>query len=240
MSTILKDYNLSSSSAYTKSIIREAISNDSVSSVFVVNAQIFCHGIQNSSYQKLINSGVINTCDGINVRRLVKWTEKKRIELYPGPDLFEDLVIKSELGTLKHAFIGGSEKVSNGLKNRLGTNNKLYFSPPFVIHYSMFDFENIARIIEEFKADIVWIGLGAPKQEYFIQELKKYLTKGVIIGVGAAFNFHSGIPSLRRAPRIWRNLKLEWMFRLMQEPKRIFKRQFKNFFLLIKGYIRYS
>lgn len=240
MPSIQIDYNLSDSSQNTKSAIRNAISQKEVFAVYVVNAQIFCHGIINRSYQELIQKGDINTCDGINVKRLVKWTSHKTIELYPGPDLFEDLVVKNELGTLKHVFIGGTEEVSNGLKQRFGTNYNRFYSPPFVTHYSKFDYEYLATLINDFDADIIWIGLGAPKQEYVINELKNHLSKGVIVGVGAAFNFHSGIASLGRAPKIWRDLKLEWMYRLHQEPKRIFKRQFKNFFLLIKGYIYYS
>ena len=87
--------------------------------------------------------------------------------------------------------------------------------------------------------DIIWVGLGAPKQEKVIHILFDKLDKGVLVGVGAAFNFFSGIDSFKRAPATYRRLHLEWLFRLFQEPKRIASRQLRNLKYLIIGYIKY-
>ena len=82
--------------------------------------------------------------------------------------------------------------------------------------------EEIADIIEQDGADIIWIALGAPKQDYFMQRLKPYLKRGVMIGVGAAFNFYSGIE--QRAPDWVIRMHLEFVYRIFQSPKKQFSR----------------
>ncbi|GHT63939.1 hypothetical protein AGMMS50239_20760 [Bacteroidia bacterium] len=87
-----------------------------------------------------------------------------------------------------------------------------------------FDYPQIAQMINDDAPDIIWISLGAPKQEQFIYRLKPFLKKGVLFGFDVIFNFNSGIEEYKRAPcwiiRLW----LEWLFRTIQEPKRMMKR----------------
>lgn len=237
--SIQENYNLSTSRKSTLGTIRKAINQGEKSKVYVVNAHIFCEGIIDASYQELIKQGTINTCDGINVKRLVKWTSGIEIDLYPGPDLFKEIIQENHLGPLKHFFLGGSSAVSDGLKEVLGEKNKEYYSPPFVKKAEDFNYEYIASMIRAQQPDIIWVGLGAPKQEKVIHHLYEKLDKGILVGVGAAFNFFSGIDSFKRAPETFRRLHLEWLYRLFQEPKRIAKRQIRNFYYLIKGYLKY-
>jgi N-acetylglucosaminyldiphosphoundecaprenol N-acetyl-beta-D-mannosaminyltransferase len=237
--SIQENYNLSYSRERTLSTIRDAISQGKKSKIYVVNAHIFCEGIIDTSYQELIQQGTINTCDGINVKRLVKWTSGMEIDLFPGPDLFKEIIQENRIGPLKHFFLGGSSAVSDGLKKVLGENDKEYYSPPFVKKAEEFDYQHIASLINEQQPDIIWVGLGAPKQEKVIHKLFDELDKGVLVGVGAAFNFFSGIDSFKRAPATYRRLHLEWLFRLFQEPKRIASRQLRNLKYLIIGYIKY-
>ena len=89
-------------------------------------------------------------------------------------------------------------------------------------------------------ADYIWIGLGAPKQERFMFRNAKY-AKGLMLGVGAAFDFHSG--HVRRAPESFQRLGLEWLYRLLQDPKRLWKRYLvtnTRFVLLVPGYLFHS
>ena len=79
--------------------------------------------------------------------------------------------------------------------------------------------------INESKADFVWIGLSTPKQELFASRLAKYTNTGYISCVGAAFDFHIG--NVKQAPSWMQKLALEWFFRLMVEPKRLWKRYFE-------------
>ena len=81
-----------------------------------------------------------------------------------------------------------------------------------------FDYANIAKEIETDEADIIWIALGAPKQEYFMDRLKPHLKRGVMIAVGAVFKFYSGVEA-RRAPKWIIKWHLEFVYRIFREPR---------------------
>jgi N-acetylglucosaminyldiphosphoundecaprenol N-acetyl-beta-D-mannosaminyltransferase len=87
-----------------------------------------------------------------------------------------------------------------------------------------FDYHEIAEMINGDNPDIIWISLGAPKQEQFMYRLKPFLNRGVMFGFGAIFNFNSGISGNERAPRWLIRLRLEWFYRIFQEPKRMARR----------------
>ncbi len=105
-----------------------------------------------------------------------------------------------------------------------------FYSPPFAAVDS-FDYEGIAKKVNASGADIIWVSLGAPKQEEFMYRLKPFLTKGVMVGVGAAFTFY-GDDTQKRAPQIIRNLHLEWLYRLMKDPKKTFSRVKREIYFL--------
>ena len=86
-----------------------------------------------------------------------------------------------------------------------------------------FDYKSIAKKIEEDGADIIWVALGAPKQERFMANLKPFLSHGVMIAVGAAFNFYSGL-NVKRAPEWMVKNHLEFCYRIYSEPKKQLKR----------------
>ncbi|MDC0568424.1 WecB/TagA/CpsF family glycosyltransferase [Akkermansiaceae bacterium] len=204
-----------------------------------VNANIIVECFKDQNYFEIIRDAAFNTCDGINVKRIFNATNKIKINCYPGPDLFEDLVGKSEY---QHYFLGGQKKVLEGLKNKLkNQNSKIrsanFFSPPF-LSITEFDYKAIADLINQRKPDIIWIGLGAPKQERFMSNLLPHIHHGLMIGVGAAFNFFSGLNEYKRAPFLMRKYNLEWLYRLNQEPKRIIKRQLKCAFYLPQIYFK--
>ena len=93
-------------------------------------------------------------------------------------------------------------------------------SPPF---RSLSAEEDAAEVekINASGADIIWVGLGAPKQENWMYDHRDKV-RGVMIGVGAGFDYHAG--NIKRAPMWMQKLSLEWLYRLMQDPKRLFKR----------------
>ena len=109
------------------------------------------------------------------------------------------------------------------MKNRYpGVQIAGMYSPPFRPMTSEED-QEVIQMINESHVDFVWVGLGAPKQEYWMAEHKGKI-KGFMVGVGAAFDYEAG--NLERAPRWMQKANLEWLYRLLQEPKRLFKRYF--------------
>ena len=86
-----------------------------------------------------------------------------------------------------------------------------------------FDYPAIAEMVKKARADIIWVALGAPKQEIFMSRLKPYLDRGVMIAVGAAFKFFSGVEA-KRAPEWMVRMHLEFVYRIFREPKKQLRR----------------
>ena len=100
--------------------------------------------------------------------------------------------------------------------------NMTFYELPFC-SVDQFDYPEIAGKVNADGADIIWVALGAPKQEIFMSKLKPYLHKGVMIAVGAAFKFYSGLDE-RRAPEWMVKHHLEFVYRIFSEPKKQLKR----------------
>jgi len=98
----------------------------------------------------------------------------------------------------------------------------LYHELPFC-DLEDYDYFSIANMLKEYSPDIIWVSLGAPKQEIFMSKLKPYLNRGVIIAVGAVFKFYSGI-SEKRAPQWMIRAHMEFLYRLFLSPKKQFAR----------------
>lgn len=144
-------------------------------------------------------------------------------ERVTGPDLMLEL-FKRDNG-LRHYFYGSTEETLSMLREKLkeqypNLNIAGMVSPPF---HALSEAEDAAavRAINESGADIIWVGLGAPKQENWMYAHKDKV-KGVMIGVGAGFDYHAG--NIKRAPMWMQKMSLEWLYRLLQDPKRLFKR----------------
>lgn len=155
-----------------------------------------------------------------------------------GPDLMLELCKASSQRRISHFFYGGAEGVPELLASKLrsrfpGLCIAGTYSPPFR-PLTPFEVEEIVQQINQSKPDIVWIGLSTPKQERWMSEHVNKIHAPVLIGVGAAFDFHAGLK--KQAPKWMQNHGLEWLYRLISEPRRLGKRYLINnpwFILLI-------
>jgi len=173
-----------------------------------------------------VNGAGMATPDGMPLVFLGKLSGKTAVERVYGPDLMLALCQLSAERGYRHYFYGGAAGVPERLAQRL---QELYpglqvaggYSPPFRPLSS----EEEAHMIEQINgsgADIVWVGLGTPKQDLWMARYRQQLTAPVLLGVGAAFDFHTG--QVRQAPRWMQRVSLEWFFRLMMEPRRLWRR----------------
>ena len=144
-------------------------------------------------------------------------------ERVTGPDLM--LALFARENGLRHYFYGSTRETLDLLEHKLRERYpKLQIagmvSPPF---RALSDEEDAAEIekINASGADIIWVGLGAPKQENWMYEHRGEVN-GVMIGVGAGFDYHAG--NIKRAPMWMQKMSLEWLYRLLQDPKRLFRR----------------
>ena len=127
---------------------------------------------------------------------------------------------------LKHFFLGGQESTLETLESTFGeqfpsADIEGSYSPPFG-EWPEDEFDRICSMIRESGANLIWVGLGCPKQENWIARHKDQLPPGVYFGIGAAFAFHAG--EVSQAPAILQKAGLEWAYRIAAEPRRLFKR----------------
>ena len=179
-----------------------------------------------------MKSAKFNVCDAISVELINNLTKSRKIKSFPGPDLFKIISDQSEI---RQFFIGGESKdLLQSLQRNINNNNLSednFYCPPF-LSVEKFDYLKIAKKINNLNPDIIWIGLGAPKQEVFMSNLLPHIKRGLLIGVGAAFNFYSGYKKNKRAPYLLRKMKGEWIYRLIKEPKKTIPRVIRNLYYL--------
>jgi N-acetylglucosaminyldiphosphoundecaprenol N-acetyl-beta-D-mannosaminyltransferase len=164
--------------------------------------------------------------DGMPIVWLSGLKGGKIIERVYGPDAMLALCERAATAGWRNYFYGSSRETLSALTARLvqrypGLVVAGYYSPPFRPITPEEDEEIVARI-NETSPDLVWVGLGMPKQELWMAEHQSKLNAPVVLAVGAAFDFHAGMK--RQAPRWMQRSGLEWLFRLSQEPRRLWKR----------------
>ena len=179
---------------------------------------------KDKDYREVVNGGMFCICDSSYVPLYIKWLYGERYGQYCGSEIFKDIVSG---GKYRMIFLGSQQNILDGLKANLAKLNpevvNMTFSELPFRKVDEFDYEDIAEMIEKDGAEIIWIALGAPKQEIFMSRLKPHLKHGVMIAVGAAFKFYSGVSS-NRAPRWMVRHHLEFVHRIFKEPKKQLKR----------------
>jgi N-acetylglucosaminyldiphosphoundecaprenol N-acetyl-beta-D-mannosaminyltransferase len=143
-----------------------------------------------------------------------------------GPDLFEAFCRETHTKGYTHFFYGGApgvpEVLAEVLRRRFpGVRIVGTYSPPFRLLTREEDQKDV-EMINQSCPDVLWVGLGCPKQERWMYEHRHRLTVPAVVGVGAAFDFLSG--RLPRAPRVMADHGLEWLSRLWREPRRLWRR----------------
>jgi len=175
------------------------------------------------------NAGLV-TPDGMPMVWINHLQGNKHVSRVYGPDLMLALCELSEKKNFKHFFYGGADGVPELLAEKLREKFPALeivgtYSPPFRPLTEEED-QDIIQMIDDSGADIVWIGLSTPKQERWMDAHINRLQAPVMIGVGAAFDFHAGLKT--QAPKWMQNSGLEWFYRLITEPRRLAKRYLIN------------
>ena len=175
------------------------------------------------------DAGLI-TPDGMPMVWLARKAGFDRVERVYGPTLMLMVSERSVAPGYRHFLYGGNEGVAEELKAEMekrfpGIQIVGTYCPPFRPLTETED-EEVISMINESEADIVWVGLSTPKQERWMAAHKNRINANVMLGVGAAFDFHTG--KVKQAPVWVQNHGLEWLFRLIQEPRRLWKRYLVN------------
>ena len=193
--------------------------------ICVSNVHTTVMSFRDAEYQKIQNEAAMALPDGKPLSMVSRRRGYNHAERVPGPDLMPEILRISEEKGYKHYFFGSSEntllKLEEVLRERFPKLQIVgMYSPPFRNLTQEEDLE-IIKNINESGADFVWVALGAPKQEIWMHQHKNKVN-GLMLGVGAAFDFIAG--TVERAPMWMQDLCLEWLFRISQDPGRLLKR----------------
>lgn len=193
--------------------------------ICVSNVHTTIMAYENKEYMKIQNEGVMVLPDGGPLSAVSRKRGFSTAERVTGPDLMGEIFKLSEEKGYTHYFYGSTEEtlkiMEQNIKDKFPKINIVgLYSPPFNKEINIESYDRILEI-NNLKPDFVWVGLGAPKQEKWMS-LHKNRINSLMIGVGAGFDYYAD--KIKRAPNWMQKNNLEWLYRLIQDPKRLLKR----------------
>jgi N-acetylglucosaminyldiphosphoundecaprenol N-acetyl-beta-D-mannosaminyltransferase len=192
------------------------------------------HGVMeaqdDAAFKNILNQAFLCTPDGMPMVWMGRLHGHREMRRVYGPDLMLEVCAWSETSGCKHFFYGGAAGVAELLGQKLKAKfPKLQivgcYTPPFR-PLNAAEENELQQRVRAAGPDILWVGLSTPKQEKFMSEFLPKLDATLMIGVGAAFDFHAG--RSRQAPRWMQRSGLEWLYRLGSEPRRLGRRYLRN------------
>ena len=192
------------------------------------------HGVMESQrdaeLKHIHNAAGMVTPDGMPMVWMNRLRGNCHVKRVYGPDLMLEVCAQSAKKGWKHFFYGGAEGVADLLSQKLRERFPAMqvvgtYCPPFRPLTEEED-RDLVQQINASGADVVWVGLSTPKQEKWMSKHIGRLDAPVMIGVGAAFDFHAGLK--KQAPKWMQKSGMEWFFRLVTEPSRLWKRYLVN------------
>lgn len=193
--------------------------------VCVTNVRAVYYGNHDDEYCRILNESLLTVPDGKPLEWYARIMGIKEVEKTSGNDLFDAVCKESEVKGYSHFFLGSTPKVIELMKDRISEkyprlNVVGFVSPPYGSASELLE-DRLLSDINALKPDIIWIGLGAPKQERFIDLIKNKVDVSVLIGVGLVFEYQAGTVS--RAPLWMCDAGLEWLYIWFQQPKKIMR-----------------
>lgn len=223
LGTEVSRYNLSE----TIKLMSDAIQNREKLRIAVtpVNCILWAH--KNAKLREIYNSAQIVTADGVPVVWASKLLKKPIRGRVTGLDLLPKFAEVAAQKNYSFFFLGAAQGVGESLAAALqekhpGLKIAGTYSPPFAVQFSEEENRKMIDKINRSKADVLWVSLTAPKQDYWIANHFDTLNVSVAIGVGAAFDVVSG--NIKRSPGWMQKWGLEWLYRLIREPRRLSRR----------------
>lgn len=192
------------------------------------------HGVMEAQskpeFRRVLNEALINAPDGMPMSWIGWLQGHKQMDRVYGPDFMANLCQLSAGKGYRHYLYGGQPGVASELKSALekrfpGLQIVGTFTPPFR-SLTQEEENDLLIDVQNTKPDILWVGLSTPKQEGFMAQYVDRLRVPLLIGVGAAFDFHTG--RLHESPEWMKRAGLQWLHRLMQDPRRLWKRYLLN------------
>jgi N-acetylglucosaminyldiphosphoundecaprenol N-acetyl-beta-D-mannosaminyltransferase len=203
--------------------INRCIEHGPAGYICVVDANVLTMARKDESYGQVINQSLVNTCDGSSIAFFAGKLHGKSFRALNGPDIFAKLLQNTQL---KHLLLGNTAETCARIRQLMeeqGLDSTViqHLELPF-LSVEEFNYEQIAAQINTLRPDVIWVSLGAPKQERFMHCILPYLNHGVMFGIGAAFNFYIGEIKMSKVSLF--GLRFIWVNRIMSDPVRLTRR----------------
>lgn len=198
--------------------IHSRILEENKTFIVTVNPEIITYAQSDSLYEKILKTANYIIPDGVGIILASRIMRRSLEERLAGFDLMERLLSISNQEKYSIYLLGTKPQYINN--TALNIKEKYPNVQVVGYHHGYFQEEEqeIINEIKRKKPDIIFVGLGFPKQEKWIAKNLSHFHKGIFIGVGGSLNVWAGVA--KRAPKIWRALNLEWLYRLIKEPSR--------------------
>ena len=196
-----------------------------------------------AEFQQVYKNADLILVDGKPLLWFAKWYKTPIVEKISGSDLFPKVCEMAAKKKYTMFFLGAAEgvaaKAAENLKRKYsGLQVVGTYSPPLGFEKSQDEVTKIIRVVNEAAPDILIVGLGAPKQEKFVFKYREKLQVPISLGLGASIDFEAG--NVNRAPKWMSNVGLEWLYRLIKEPRRMFKRYIVDDMKIFKLALKYK
>ena len=222
--------------------------SDNLDKLFSIETKCIVNTINPHSYvvskkDKVFSDALVNSTvlipDGIGITIAVKFLTGKSINRITGSDLHDYILNTINYKGGRVFYLGSSnsilEKISDKIQNQFLNIDVGYYSPPFENSFTNEENMKIIDTINQFLPDVTFVGMTAPKQEKWVWENYSAIESKIFASIGAVFDFYSG--EKKRSGEKWRKYGLEWLPRLVREPRHLWKRSFISAPLYIKDVI---
>ena len=193
-----------------------------------INPHSYCEAKKDKLFAEALLSSEVLLPDGSGIVLATKILTGKNINKIAGSDIHQYLLEQAYLNRQKVFYLGASISTLQLIENRIHKEfpniEVASYSPPFKLEFSEKENDAMVTVINEFKPDILFVGMTAPKQEKWVYANRDKIKTNVIASIGAVFDFYAG--TVKRSGKFWIQLGLEWLPRLLREPKRLWKRNF--------------
>ena len=214
--------------AYVFSSDLTSINLDKKSIINTINPHSYCVSLTDKKFQEALLTSDVLLPDGSGIVLAAKVLRGKKIKKIAGADIHQHLLEHANFFHKKVFYLGASNNTLRLIEKRV---KKEYpniqissYSPPYKPKFSEEDSKKMIQEVNSIKPDILFVGMTAPKQEKWVAEFKNELNATIITSIGAVFDFYAG--TVKRSGKFWISLGLEWLPRLLREPKRLWRRNF--------------
>ena len=209
---------------FTKSL--NDVDLNSVRVINTINPHSYCVAKEDKEFEDVLKASDLLLPDGVGIVIAAKILNNQKIEKIAGADIHHHLLQRANVKCQKVFYLGASqstlELIEKKIKNRYANITVSSFSPPYKHQFSNKETARMLGKVNEFRPDILFVGMTAPKQEKWVHMNRHLIEASTIVSIGAVFDFYAG--NIKRPSNFWISIGLEWLPRFLREPKRLARR----------------